>query len=226
MCFAQRCNLPAMEPPRPEQPLVVRITHWANVPLLALMAMSGLQILVAFPEMGPKGAPARWYPLQGWIPPSWARAGDWLAGARHLHFAVAWLFVANALVYLIWLAATGEWRRRAFLPRRDARGALRTFVGYLRLRRLPPEHGLYNGLQRLAYTVAVALGAIEVLSGLALYKPVQLSAIAALFGGYEGARAVHLLGLAALLAFTIAHVVAVLLHPRALVSIFTGGRRT
>jgi thiosulfate reductase cytochrome b subunit len=222
---AAAVSLRAMRSPRAEQPLAVRITHWANVPLLAVMAASGLQILAAFPEMGPKGSPARWYPLQQWTPPSWLRAGEWLAGARHLHFGLAWLFLANALVYVLWMAASGEWRRRAFHPRRDGRNALQTFSWYLRLRKSPPEQGLYNGLQRLAYTTAVFLGAVEVLSGLALYKPVQLSPIAALFGGYEGARAVHLLGLAALLAFTVAHVVLVLLHPRALASIFTGGRR-
>jgi thiosulfate reductase cytochrome b subunit len=214
-----------MKSPRAEQPLAVRITHWANVPLLAVMAASGLQILAAFPQMGPKGFPARWYPLQDWTPPSWMRAGEWLAGARHVHFGLAWLFVANAVAYVVWLATTGEWRRRAFQPRRDGRNALQTLSWYLRLRKSPPEQGLYNGLQRLSYTLAIVLGAVEVLSGLALYKPVQLAPIAALFGGYEGARAVHLLGLAALLAFTLTHVVLVLLHPRALASIFTGGRR-
>src|SRR5437764_343387 len=100
-----------MASPRAEQPLAVRITHWANVPLLAIMAASGLQILAAFPEMGPKGAPAGWYPLQGWTPPAWMRAGDWLAGARHLHFALAGLFVANALASLAWLVASGDGRR-------------------------------------------------------------------------------------------------------------------
>ena len=96
----------------------------------------------------------------------------------------------------------------------------------MRLRKSAPEQGLYNGLQRLSYTLAIVLGAVELLSGLALYKPVQLSALAALFGGYEGARTIHLLGLAALVAFTVAHVMLALLHPRALASIFTGGRRT
>jgi hypothetical protein len=77
-----------MPGPRLEQPLTVRLTHWANVPLLALMAASGLQILAAFPRIGPQGAPARWYPLQGWTPPEWMRAGEWLAGARQVHFGL------------------------------------------------------------------------------------------------------------------------------------------
>ncbi|TMA26652.1 MAG: thiosulfate reductase [Deltaproteobacteria bacterium] len=210
----------------PEQPLAVRLTHWLNVPLLLLMAASGLEILAAFPQMGPQGEPASWYPLQEWVPPSWLRAGGWLAGARHIHFALGWFLVANGLVYLIWMAASGEWRRRAFLPRRDSMNALQTMAYYLRVRKIAPEQGLYNGLQRLSYTAVIFLAVIEVLSGLALYKPVQLSALAALFGGYDGARAIHLLGLAALAGFTVGHIAMVLLHPRALLSIFTGGSRS
>src|SRR5437868_4708385 len=80
-----------------------------------------------------------------------------------------------------------------------------------------PAQGFYNGLQRLAYTAAILLGAIEVLSGLAIWKPVQLGGLAALFGGYDGARAVHLLGLCALGLFTVGHLVMVLAHPRAIV---------
>ena len=112
-----------------------------------------------------------------------------------------------------------------FLFRRDARNALQTSLHYLRIRRELPEQGLYNGLQRLAYTSAILLGAVEVLSGLAIWKPVQLSALARLFGGYDAARAVHLLGLVALALFTLGHLVLVLLHPRQLASIFTGGKR-
>ncbi len=216
---------PDLHTPRSQQPLPIRLTHWINVPLLALLTGSGLQILAAFPDLGPKGAPYAWYPLHGRVPPSWMRAGDWLAGARHLHFGLAWFLVLNALIYLCYLAASGEWRRRVFLFRRDALHAFRTALSYLRIRPAPAEQGLYNGLQRLAYTSALLLGILEVLSGLAIWKPVQLSVLAALFGGYDGARAVHLLGLVALAGFTAGHLVLVALHPRALASIFTGGRR-
>jgi thiosulfate reductase cytochrome b subunit len=98
------------------------------------------------------------------------------------------------------------------------------FLYYLRLRREPPETDLYNPLQRLAYTSAIGLGAIEVLSGLAIYKPVQLPWLLFVFGGYDSARVVHFAGLVALAAFVAVHVVLVALHPRALVEMVTGGK--
>ncbi len=204
------------------QPVVVRLAHWLNVPLLAIMAMSGLQILVAFPYMGPRGAEYAWYPLQGWLAPEWLRLGSWLAGARAFHFAFAWFFVANALVYLVYLFASGEWRRRLFLARRDFPAAVATLLYYVRVRKRAPEQGLYNGLQRFAYTSALVLGALSVLSGLAIWKPVQLSPLASLFGGYDVARIVHLVSLFALALFALIHVILVSLHPRSVVEMVVG----
>ncbi len=212
--------------PRPAQPLVIRVTHWVNVVLLAIMAGSGLRILAAYPLLGEQGRPYGWYPFQGDPPPELVTIGGWLAGARHWHFAFAWLFVLNALVYLVYFVASGEWRERLFFPRRDARHAWLTVLHDLRLRREPPAPiGLYNGMQRLSYSAALALALVGVLSGLAIYKPVQLPRLTWLMGGYDAARAVHLLALVALCLFTIVHVVQVLLHPRTLVDMTLGGRR-
>jgi thiosulfate reductase cytochrome b subunit len=215
----------AVRTARAEQPLLIRLTHWINVPVLLLMAMSGLQILAAFPRLGARGEPYGWYLFDGKKPLAWMTTGEWLAGARHIHFALAWFLVVNGVVYLAYFIASGEWHRRAFLPRRDARNAMEMALYYARIRRTPPAQDLYNGLQRLAYTSAIVLGILEVLSGFAIWKPVQLSFLAALFGGYDGARAVHLLGLVALVLFTVGHLALVALHPRELASIFTGGRR-
>jgi thiosulfate reductase cytochrome b subunit len=159
------------------------------------------------------------------MPPEALRLGGWLAGARHLHFAFAWLFLVNALVYVGYEAFSGEWRRRVFEPRRDARNALQVSLHYLRIRPAPPQPELYNGLQRLAYTVAIALGLVLLLSGLAIWKPVQLPFLGWLFGGYDGARAAHFIGLVALALFTVGHVVMVAAHPRSFVTMVTGGRR-
>ncbi len=210
---------------RREQPWPIRLTHWLAVPTLAVMAASGVQIYAAYPYLGPRGRLYAWFPLQGAHPPRWLRVGHWLAGARHVHFAVGWVLLANACLYLGYVLASGEWRRRAFAPRRDAPNAIATGLGYLRIRPAPAAAGLYNGLQRAAYTSAVALGVLEVLSGFAIWKPVQLRWLAALFGGYDGARAVHFLGLVGLAAFVVGHLLMVVTHPRTLLSMLTGGRR-
>lgn len=210
---------------RKPQPWPVRVTHWVNVPALVIMAMSGLQILVAYPFMGPRGNMWPWYPLQGYIPPEWLRLGSWLAGGRAWHFAFAWILVGNALLWLVYLLFSGEWRRRFFWPPRDLRAALQTLAYYLRLRKTAPPVDLYNGLQRLAYTSALALGALEVASGLAIWKPVQLQSLAWLMGGYDGARLVHFAALLALGLFLIVHVAMVLVHPRSFIDMVTGGKR-
>jgi thiosulfate reductase cytochrome b subunit len=214
-----------MSPSRRQQPWPIRLTHWIAVPTIVAMAGSGMQIWVAYPYLGPRGATYGWFPLQGFVVPRWLRLGDWLAGARHVHFAFMWILVANGLVYLAYFFVSGEWRRRLFEPRRDARNALETALGYLRIRPMPTQAGLYNGLQRAAYTSAIALVAIQVLTGIAMWKPVQLRLLAALFGGYDGARAMHFLALLALVPLVVAHLVMVATHHRAFVSMLTGGRR-
>jgi len=68
---------------RRAQPAAIRLAHWFNIPLIVIMAGSGLQIFAAYPALGPLGGKYRWYPFQDDAPPSWLRFGGWLAGARH-----------------------------------------------------------------------------------------------------------------------------------------------
>jgi thiosulfate reductase cytochrome b subunit len=212
-----------MRPTPPPQPWIVRITHWAHLVLFTIMAGSGLRILAAYPFLGSRGQDYGWYPLQGAAAPAPLTIGGWLAGARHWHFAFGWFFAANAIVYGIFLFASGEWRRRLFSPRRDARNAWETVLHDLHLRKeAPPSAGLYNGMQRLTYTGVLAVAPLLILSGLAMYKPVQLPRLTALLGGYDGARAIHLLVLGALALFTVVHVVQVILHPRTLLDMTAG----
>ncbi len=207
------------------QPLPIRVAHWLNVPLLVLMAGSGLQILAAYPSLGPQGTQYRWYPFQGTPPPRWLRFGGWLAGARHWHFALAWFFVQNGSIYLSYFLASGEWRRRLFQARRDTWNAIGQFAYYTRIRATPPPADFYNGFQRLAYTSVILFGFIMVLSGLAIYKPVQLHWLTVLFGGYDGARGVHLGVLCLLALFAASHLVLVTMHPREIINMITGGKR-
>ena len=209
---------------RKPQPWPIRVTHWINVPVLTLMAMSGLEIFLAYHFFGPPGAQYDWLPFNGWEPPSWMRAGQWLAGARAIHFTLAWLLVANAVGYLVYLGVSGEWRRRFFWPPRDTGPAIHQVLFYLRVRKDPPPVDLYNSLQRSAYTAAVLLGILVVLSGLVLYKPVQLHLLAAMMGGYNVARVIHFYAMLGIAGFVVTHVIMVALHPKSLVEMITGGK--
>ncbi len=205
---------------------LVRLAHWLNAIFLVGMIASGLQIYGAFPHFGPRGAP---YPVPNpWAGesfPEWARLGGWLAGGLNWHFALAWPFVITGLVYLGFLAFTGEWRSLLFRPR-DVRPAIDMQLYYLRLRREHPPQGKHNALQKGAYTGIVVLGAISVLTGFAIYKPVQLSWLTALFGGYELARYWHFVTVWIFVGFTLLHVALVLLvDPASLRAIITGWYR-
>jgi thiosulfate reductase cytochrome b subunit len=189
------------------------------------MAGSGLQILVAYPYLGPRGALYGWYPFQGTPPPQWMRIGGWLGGGRHWHFAIAWFFVLNGIFYLTYFFISGEWRRRMFRPWRDTNSAVAQLLYYLKIRRTAPPADFYNGLQRFAYSSVIIFGIGMVLSGLAIYKPVQLHFLTLLFGGYDGARVVHLGGLCLFAMFLAAHLVLVSMHPREILNMITGGPR-
>jgi len=205
---------------------LVRLAHWLNAIFLVGMIASGLQIYAAFPHFGPRGAP---YPVPNpWAGesfPEWTRLGGWLAGGLNWHFALAWPFVITGLVYLGFLAFSGEWRSLLFRPR-DVRPAVDMQLYYLRLRREHPPQGKHNALQKAGYTGIVILGAISVLSGFAIYKPVQLSWLTTLFGGYELARYWHFVTVWIFVAFTLLHVVLVfVVDPASLRAMITGWYR-
>jgi thiosulfate reductase cytochrome b subunit len=205
---------------------IVRLAHWANAVLLVGMIASGLQIYMAYRRFGARGEPSSLpNPLEGAAIPEWARLGGWLAGGLNWHFALAWPFVLTGLVYLGFLAVSGEWRALLFRPS-DIGPAVRMQLYYLRLRREHPPQGKHNALQKGAYTFIVALGAVATLSGFAIYKPVQLAWLTSLFGGFELARYWHFLSVWIFIAFTLLHVALVLLvDPASLRAMITGWYR-
>lgn len=217
---------PSRRPPVRRHGAIVRLTHWANALLLAGMIASGLQIYGAYPRFGLRGAPLPLpNPFDGDVFPRWARLGGWLSAGLNWHFALAWPFVLTGLLYLAYLLISGEWRSLLFRPR-DVRPALQMQLYYLRLRREHPPQGKHNALQKLAYSAIVLLGAVAALSGFAIYKPVQLAWLTALFGGYELARYWHFLAVWVFVAFTLAHVALVLLvDPASLRAMITGWYR-
>ena len=132
-----------------------------------------------------------------------------LAEGMALHFFFMWLFVANGVAYVMYLAFTGEWRK--VLPdRHSLRDAILVTLHDLHLRRDAPPQGLYNGAQRIAYTAVIAMAMGSALTGLAIYKPAQLSWLTGLLGGYPMARREHfwlMIGFVSFFAIHIAQVI-------------------
>ena len=188
------------------RPVVVRITHWVNAFAMTCMVLSGWRIYDASPL----------FPFT--FPPG-ITLGGWLAGALAWHFAAMWLLVANALVYLAYSVASGYFRR-TLLPL-TPRQVWRDFTAALAFR-LEHRSGAYNAVQKLLYIIVLLLGAAAVLSGLAIWKPVQLAPLTALLGGYDTARVVHFLAMAGIVGFILIHLALVILVPRTLLSMVTG----
>ena len=80
---------------------------------LVVTAGSRLRIFNASPALAPKGQTFRWWPWNGHAVPAHLTLGSWLGGARHWHFTMRWILVANGLLYLGYLGFRGEWRARA-----------------------------------------------------------------------------------------------------------------
>jgi len=202
---------------------IVRVTHWLAAILIFGMIASGLQIYRAYPRFGEHGGPFLPQPFQDVAFPEWARLGGWLAGWLNWHFFLMWPLMVTGAVYLLYLLFSGEWRKILFRPWRDVGPAIRMQKYYLRLLKGHPPQGKHNALQKLAYTLVLLLGALSVLTGWAVYKPVQLHWLTRVFGGFQAARYWHFWAVWLFVAFTMAHVVMVFVaDPSSLRAIVTG----
>src|SRR5882672_8715671 len=188
-------------------PLVVRVTHWINVVALLLMIASGWRIYNADP-------------IFDFSFPDELTLGGWLAGALQWHFAGMWLLVLNGLVYVCYGILSGHFRKK-LLPL-SPRAVLRDVRDALRGRLAHDDLSVYNAAQRAAYLALIIALIVMVLSGLAIWKPVQLHWLAMLMGDYEGARVVHFFAMVAVVLIVIVHVIMVALVPRTFPSMFTG----
>lgn len=218
---APRLTLMATTTPRHHW--IVRVTHWVNALALMIMIGSGLRIFNASPAFARKGESFCCYPFEGRPIPAWLTFGGWLAGARHWHFAAMWLLVANGLVYLGFIYLHSEWRD--LVPRRGViRDSLEMVKFYLTLRKDHPHQGKHNALQRTVYFALPWVAAAAVISGVAIWKPVQLGSLTHLLGGYVWARYWHFLAMLALVALSFGHIFMVFaVDPYALRAITTGG---
>ena len=191
----------------PIHPAWLRVTHWLNALAVVILAMSGWRIYNADPFFGFKFAKA-------------ITLGGWLGGAIQWHFAAMWLLAANGLVYLLCNAATGRIVRK-FFPL-SAPAVVADLLSALRGRLSHADPRQYNAAQRAAYLFVMLDAVLLVLSGLVLWKSVQFPLLRELLGGYEAARRVHFLAMAALVAFAAVHLAMVALVPRTLLAMIRG----
>ena len=207
----------------PRHHWIVRVTHWINAVALTLMVATGLRIFNAYPGFARRGETFCCYPFEGRPIPAWLTFGGWLAGARNWHFAMMWVLVVNGLVYLGFVYLHGEWRD--LVPHKgDIRDAVEMLRFYLFIRQDHPHQGKHNALQRATYFAIPLVAIATVVTGMAIWKPVQLSGLTNLLGGYVWARYWHFVSMFVLVALSAAHVFMVFaVDPYALRAMTTGG---
>ncbi len=208
-------NLTPSQPPqratqgRRLHPLPLRIMHWINAVAMIIMIGSGWKIYND--EV-----------LFGWLHfPEWMVIGKWAQHGLQWHFFGMWIIVLNGLAYLTYGLATGRFRRM-LLPIRVG-DIVATIKDALHFRLAHDDPTKYNAVQKMLYVGVICAGILIVISGLAIWKPIQFSELVALFGSFQNARLVHFFCMAAIVGFMIVHVALALLVPHTLVAMVTGG---
>lgn len=193
-----------------KHPLLTRWTHWVNFPLLFIMIWSGLLIYWAndvYTITIAGRSIIRFFP-------DWFNAllniPQRLAEGMAFHFFFMWFFFLNGLLYIGYTFISGQWR--SLLPNRHSfREAWQVLLHDLHIRRTSPPQDKYNAAQRIAYTAIILMGIGSVITGLAIYKPVQLYWLCWLCGGYHFARILHFVLTIGYVLFFIVHVIQVII---------------
>jgi thiosulfate reductase cytochrome b subunit len=183
--------------------------HWVNAVAMIIMIGSGWEIYndeVIF----------------GWLHfPHWITVGDGAEGALQWHFLAMWILMINGLCYLGYGFATGRFRRK-LVPIRP-RELIATIRDALRFKLGHDDIAHYNAVQKLLYVGIIVIIVVQVLSGFAVWKPIQLSELSALFFGFQGSRLAHFIGMAAIVGFMVVHIALALLVPETIKAMVTGG---
>jgi thiosulfate reductase cytochrome b subunit len=202
---------PKARPPRKLHPAPIRVMHWINAVAMFIMIGSGWKIYndeVIF----------------GWLHfPEALTIGKWAQHGLQWHFFGMWLIVLNGLAYVTYGLFTGRFRRM-LLPVRIGE-LIATIKDALRFRLGHDDPTKYNPVQKLLYIGIICIGVLTVISGLAIWKPIQFSELLALFGGFQNARLVHFLCMTGIVLFVLVHVTLATLVPHTLVAMVTGGPR-
>src|SRR5277367_6214824 len=140
-----------------------------------------------------------------------------LATGRRWHFFMAWTFVINGLIYLIFSIINGHIRRDLAPTGEQIRPShiLQSIWDHMRLKHpVGEEAKRYNVLQKFAYLAVVfVLLPLMVMTGLTMSPGIDAFApwLLDLFGGRQSARTIHFITANLIVLFVIVHVVEVFL---------------
>lgn len=149
--------------------------------------------------------------------------GVWAQHGLQWHFLGMWVLVLNGLAYLAYGILSGRFRRM-LLPIRP-REVIAEVIAALTFRLKHDDLTHYNAVQKTLYVGVIGAIIFQVVTGLALWKPVQFQGLVSLFGDFQGVRLAHFLGMAAIVLFLVVHVSLALLVPRTILAMLTGGPR-
>ncbi len=198
---------------------IVRLSHWGQAVAILVMVGSGWRIYNQEPVL-----PFLTFPealtLGGAIKDTLSRDNDpGVANAIAWHFAGMWLLGVSFLAFMLFGLLSGHFRRD-YLPV-GPRSFLRDFIAAATLK-LDHALGSYNAVQKVFYIGVLFAITMMLISGIAIWKPVQTYPLEVLFGGFQGARAVHFFFMCAIVAFMAVHVALVALVPKTLVAMVLG----
>jgi thiosulfate reductase cytochrome b subunit len=183
--------------------------HWVNALAMLLLIFSGWRIYDD--EV-----------LFGWLHfPAWAVIGKEAQHGLQWHFFAMWILMLNGLCYITYGFYTGRFKRKLWPIRPSA--LLDDIRDALHFRLAHDDITHYNAVQRLLYTGIIIVIIVQVISGWAIWKPIQFSELVNVFYDFQGARLVHFIGMAAIVGFLIVHVVLALIVPKTIVAMVDGG---
>lgn len=212
---------PAAGTPLRRHRIATRLWHWTNAVALVILLGSGLGISNAHPRLywGRYGAnfDHAWATLPHF--PAWLTipGGYNLAISRRWHLFFALVLAFGLLAYMVASLVNRHFRRDLTLRREDVspRHLVEDARDHLSFRfHDADDPGRYNSLQKWSYIAVIfALLPLMIVTGLALSPGMDAAWpwLLEVLGGRQSARSIHFVAAALLGAFTVVHLVLVIL---------------